>query len=304
MLAMKLSFLPKVVAKYNGKELTAEAFRKQAAPQLMMLLARNRGMPTAQLRTIVSAIIKQIVDRELLADFAAKAGFKPDVRKADAKLMELAGRFGGPEGLKKILAIQGITREEAVRQIAKDMAVSAWIDKTLRPKVKIDDKDLREYFAAHKSEFGVPEKVGASHILIACKADAPKADQKKAEKKAEEVLKKLQKGADFAKMAKEYSDCPSKARGGDLGTFGHGEMVPAFEEAAFTLKEGQLSGIVHTRFGYHIIKGGKHQAGHAADFAQAKEKIRAKLQRQKLIALIQEQVAAAGKAAKVEILVK
>ncbi len=304
LLEMKLSFLPSVVAEYDGKKLTAAAFRKQAAPQLMMLLSRNPRMPTAQLRTIVAAMVKQIVDRDLLAEIAAKAGFKPDIKKANAKLTDLARRFGGEKGLAKILAIQGLTRAEAVAQIAKDMSVSAWIDKTLRPKVTVSEAALKKYFAQHKNEFGTPEKVDASHILIACKANAPKAEQEKARKKAEAVLAKLKKGADFAEMAKKYSDCPSKARGGDLGMFGHGEMVPAFERAAFALKPGQLSGIVHTRFGYHIIKGGKHQKASAARFEDVKGKIRDKLTRGKLIALLQKRLDSARKAAKVKILVK
>lgn len=86
------------------------------------------------------------------------------------------------------------------------------------------------------------KQVKASHILV------------KTESEARKILEDLKKGADFAKLAKEKSQCPSKKRGGNLGWFGRGKMVPEFEKAAFSLKKGELSDIVKTQFGYHIIK--------------------------------------------------
>lgn len=86
------------------------------------------------------------------------------------------------------------------------------------------------------------KQVKASHILV------------KKRSEAEKILEELKKGASFAELAKNHSECPSKKRGGDLGWFGRGKMVPEFEKAAFSLKKGELSDIVKTQFGYHIIK--------------------------------------------------
>lgn len=86
------------------------------------------------------------------------------------------------------------------------------------------------------------KQVKASHILV------------KKRSEAEKILEELKKGASFAELAKKHSECPSRKRGGDLGWFGRGKMVPEFEEAAFSLKKGELSDIVKTQFGYHIIK--------------------------------------------------
>jgi len=85
-------------------------------------------------------------------------------------------------------------------------------------------------------------KVHCAHILV------------KTEKEANKILERLKKGDKFSKIAKELSLCPSKKRGGDLGTFGRGQMVKEFEKAAFALQKGQISSIVKTKFGYHIIK--------------------------------------------------
>jgi peptidyl-prolyl cis-trans isomerase C len=88
----------------------------------------------------------------------------------------------------------------------------------------------------------MPNKVHCAHILV------------KTEKEVNQVLERIKKGEKFSAIAKDISICPSKKRGGDLGTFGRGQMVKEFENAAFALDKGQISGIVKTQFGYHIIK--------------------------------------------------
>ena len=99
-----------------------------------------------------------------------------------------------------------------------------------------------------------PEQVKASHILVKVDAGADEAKKAEARKKIQEIQQKVKAGGDFEALATENSDCPSKAKGGDLGFFERGQMVKPFEEAAFALKPGEVSGIVETQFGYHIIK--------------------------------------------------
>lgn len=108
--------------------------------------------------------------------------------------------------------------------------------------VKVSDKEAEEYYNASKDRFKVKESVSAKHILVDSK------------EKAEEVAKKIENGLSFEDAAKEYSSCPSKEQGGDLGTFTKGQMVPEFEQAAFTLPVGKISEPVKTQFGYHLIK--------------------------------------------------
>jgi len=120
--------------------------------------------------------------------------------------------------------------------------------------ISVSDDDVKNYYEKHKKEFAVPEQVDAAHILIKVKDFSNKNEDKAALKKAKDMLKKIKAGEDFTELAKKYSDGPSKRKGGDLGYFYRGQMVPEFEKAAFGLKVGQVSGIVKTKFGYHIIK--------------------------------------------------
>jgi peptidyl-prolyl cis-trans isomerase D len=150
-------------------------------------------------------------------------------------------------------------------------------------KVKISDADVRNYYEGHKSEFGTPEERRAAHILIAVKASAPQAEQDAAKAKAEQLLQQVRKNPDqFAELAKKYSQDPgSAANGGDLGYFGRGTMPKPFDDAAFSLKAGQISGLVKSDYGYHIIKLLAIKPSRVIPFDQARQGILSKMRQQK-----------------------
>ena len=126
-----------------------------------------------------------------------------------------------------------------------------------------------------------PERVRASHILLTVNKGDPDSLRTRKKTEAQRILGELKKGADFAEEARKFSDCPSKTQGGDLGYFERGRMVPEFEKTAFALKTGQMSGIVETQFGYHIIKVTDHAQASTVPFDQAKQDIEQYLTQQK-----------------------
>jgi len=136
--------------------------------------------------------------------------------------------------------------------------------------VVITEEEVENYYEENKSKFKRPARVKARHILV---TTDDKTDQE-AKAKAKEVLNKLKEGADFATLAKEYSEGPSAENGGDLGYFSKGQMVPAFEQAAFNLQVDEISEPVKTKFGYHIIKVEDKQEAEIVSLADAKEKIK------------------------------
>jgi peptidyl-prolyl cis-trans isomerase D len=148
---------------------------------------------------------------------------------------------------------------------------------------KISDADVQAYYDAHKDSYAVPEQVKARHILISVPQGSDAKTDAAAKAKAEDVLKKVKAGGDFAALAKEYSDDPgSKDSGGELGTFGRKKMVPAFEKAAFALQAGQTSDLVKTDFGYHIIQVEQHDQAHMKPVSEVKADIVPLLEQQKL----------------------
>ncbi|RUM39109.1 MAG: hypothetical protein DSY58_01065 [Desulfobulbus sp.] len=120
--------------------------------------------------------------------------------------------------------------------------------------ITLSDEDLRKQYEAEKSTFTTPEKRHARHILFKVTENDSEAVKAEKKKEAEKVLALAKQGKDFAKLAQEYSEGPTRERGGDLGIFSRGRMVPSFDDAVFTLKTGEVSDLVQTRFGYHIIK--------------------------------------------------
>jgi peptidyl-prolyl cis-trans isomerase D len=145
----------------------------------------------------------------------------------------------------------------------------------------VSDQQVQQYYQGHQKDYQVPEEVKVRHILIKVDAGAdPKVDAA-AKQKAEGLLKQIKGGADFAALAKANSDDPgSKEQGGELGMIQRGVTVPAFEKAAFGLEPGQVSDLVKTQFGYHIIKVEEKQTAHLKSLDEVKAQILATLTRQ------------------------
>jgi peptidyl-prolyl cis-trans isomerase D len=142
-------------------------------------------------------------------------------------------------------------------------------------KLNPSDKEIADFYKSNlKTLFSYPTRVRARHILISATPDAPQKTRQQAQAKAEQILQQLKQGADFAKLAAEDSDDPgTRDRGGDLGFFERGQMIKPFEDTAFNLKPGQLSGVVATRFGFHIIRVEEVKAAHTDTLEQARPRI-------------------------------
>jgi peptidyl-prolyl cis-trans isomerase D len=163
---------------------------------------------------------------------------------------------------------------------------------TLKPRVAVTEGEVQAYYEEHKDEFKEPEEVCASHILVKAKAkpeDPEGHPDAEARKMAESLLAQIQGGADFAALARKSSeDKGSAERGGELGCFPRGQMVPEFDNAAFSLQPGETSGVVKTSFGYHVIRVASHKEEAVAALGQVKERIRATLLGQRAEALADE----------------
>jgi len=153
----------------------------------------------------------------------------------------------------------------------------------LMGKIEVKDEDVKKYYDERQSEFGTAEQRQAAHILITVAADAPQADKDAAKAKAEGLLKQIrQNPAQFAELAKANSQDPGSAmNGGDLGWFARGMMVKSFDDATFALKSGEISGVVQSDFGYHIIKLTGIKPSQVMPFAEVKDRIVSKLRQQK-----------------------
>jgi peptidyl-prolyl cis-trans isomerase D len=171
----------------------------------------------------------------------------------------------------------------AIPETRKIEYLSFGADQLPGGKPTVTDADLQAYYNQHKDAYAVKEQVKARHILIAVPQGSDAKTDAAAKAKAQGILDQLRKGGDFAALAKANSDDPgSKDSGGELGFFTKGKMVPAFEQAAFALKPGQISDLVKTDFGYHIIQAEEHDQAHEKTLAEVKPEIEPVIEQQKL----------------------
>lgn len=250
-----------VLATVNGKPITE---REVAAEAEQALTRLRRQLPAERVAQITPTVRRQALEGLIMRALLREAIEKEQVTVTDEEYQQLLERIRSTlpptVTLEEHLARQNLdeaTLREALR-----------IDKLLREKAgepgHPTDQEIAQFYEEHRERFDLPERVTASHILIAFAPDDD--EQAKAAKRAraEEIRQKLLEGADFAEMARQYSDCPSKERGGDLGTFARGQMVPEFEQAAFSQAEGEIGPIIETRYGYHIVRVTKHESPKAS----------------------------------------
>lgn len=283
----------KSVATVDGKSISVEEYTKQLKFTKWIMEAQygpdvwenmKKQDPNFE-ETAKNQILDTAINSQIFMNYAKKNKIEPDkeaLKNFDEQNKKLFEEKKSKESLEKA----GITKEflkEYATKSATMQAVTKFIEKKSAP----TEEQLKE---AYKKE---GEKVDASHILFMTQgpdgnalSDADKA-KKKAE--AEKVLKRAKNGEDFAKLAKEFSEDPgSKVKGGELGEFGKGQMVPEFEKAAFSMKPGEISNLVESQFGYHIIKLNKKGK---ADFKKIKPQLKEELTQkntQELVKKIQE----------------
>ncbi|MFT8321705.1 MAG: peptidylprolyl isomerase [Bacillus sp. (in: firmicutes)] len=209
-----------------------------------------------------SLIADKVVDLE-----AEKEKIKITAKEKEEEMNTLISSYGGEESFNAALKSNNASKADIEEQMERYLKIK----KLLTPTIKITDDEIKSYFNENKATYAQAEQVEASHILV------------EDEKTAKEVKKKLDDGEDFADLAKEYStDTASKASGGELGYFGKGEMAAEFEDAAFSMKENEISDPVKTEFGYHIIKVTGHKEAKDAKLEDHKEEIKETLLEQKL----------------------
>ncbi len=270
------------VAVVNGTAIPRAEFDREMARIKQQFLSRGEKLSGSRLSEIEGEVLETLINRELLYQESRKKGITIDEARIDEELGRLKKRFGSEEKFKSALKETKITEAELRSHFRQGMAIQQFIDEEFARKVKVTEKEARKYYDENREIFKQPEQVRASHILIKVDPGADESKKKEARKRLEALQKKLKEGEDFAKLAREFSEGPSSSRGGDLGYFGRGQMVKPFEDAAFALKPGEVSGIVETRFGYHLIKVIDRRPETVIAFEEIKERLGEFLKQEKV----------------------
>jgi len=273
-----------VAVTVNGVEITEGEIDKMLEPQLAAMAERSQNRSPEFMGQMRKMLRRQAVERiiieRLIDEKARQSNIVITEEEVDSQLGEIASMQRPPISLddfKRKIEGLGQNFDQVKQQIRKALTIQKVMEAQLADKINVTEADANEYYIQNLNQYKIPEQVKASHILIKPDTTDPNTDpneaQAKAKAKAEELLEQIKAGADFAELAKANSSCPSSERGGDLGFFGRGQMVPPFEKAAFELETGQLSDIVETKFGYHVIKVTGHKDAGVKTFEQVKDEI-------------------------------
>jgi len=288
------------MARVNGTVIT----RLELDRAVKVMLAQNQvQQPLAPelLQQAQDAALEQLTSAELLYQEASKLEIKDLEKQITDKVALNRAKFGSDADFEKALKGVDMTPKDMREFTRKDLVISNFIEKKYADKMTVSDAEAQKFYDDNLEKyFKKPESARASHILIGIDEKAAPEERKKAKEKAEALLKRIKAGEDFAALAKSDSSCPSASQGGDLGSFSRGQMVAPFEKATFALKKGEVSGVVETQFGYHIIKLTEKQEASAEKFADVKAKIADFLKREKTQNAVVDLVAKLKRTAKIE----
>jgi peptidyl-prolyl cis-trans isomerase C len=282
-----------VAVTVNGTDITETELEQAMKPQLDAVAKQAANLPPAFFdqykKQIRPRILSRLINEKLLTEKIKESDIEITEEEVIAQIEKLISNQPEPltlEEFKQKVKEHGLNFEDMKDDVRRRLAFEKLMDSLSEGKINVTDEDTRKYYDENPKRFQIPEQIAASHILIKPEepdpnsADPNEAIAKAKEaalEKAQDLLKQVKDGADFAELAKAHSDCPSAKNGGDLGFFPKGQMVPPFEKAAFELELGQISDIVETDYGYHIIQKTGHKDASVISFDEVKDSVKRQL---------------------------
>ena len=291
--------LPEVLARVNGEAVTKTEFNRL----VKNLELGNGPIPADRRDEILRGALDQLITYTALLQEAKSRSISVSDAEVDGRLKQMQAQFPTEEAFKKALTERNLTLERLKEDTRIDTVIGKMIEAEVANQPAVTDAKVREFYDQNPDKFKQDESIRASHILIKVPEGADEATKQKARAEIDGVLKQAKSGGDFAKLAQQHSADGSAAQGGDLGFFGRGQMVPAFEQAAFALAPGEISDVVTTQFGYHIIKLTEKRPPATVAFEQVSDRIRQYLEQQQKQERARTFIDAVKSKSKIEVLV-
>jgi peptidyl-prolyl cis-trans isomerase C len=247
-----------VIAKGKGFQIKQSELDQVLVGLRAAAAARNQTIPPDQMTLIEGQMLNRLIQIQLLLQKATDADRAQGEKMVDLQMSSLLERAGSQEALDHQFKALGMTEQGLRERLGQEATAQAVLERELG--VTVTDAEAKKFYDEHPEEFEQPQMVHVRHILLMTidpTTHQPLPDDQVAAKKKQidDILKQLRAGGDFAKLAAQYSEDPgSKDKGGDLPPFSRGQMVPEFEAAAFSLTNNQISDVVTTQYGYHIIQ--------------------------------------------------
>jgi len=246
-------------------------------------------IPADKTKEARESIKKQMVNTFIIRTLLAGEIEKRNIQATDKEIQNLKDmmktRIPPGKNIDDVLKENGVTKEELAFAVKVDKLQNLEAGKKAKPSAA----EIKKFYKDNKEKlFSEPESVHVRHILVAVKPEDDEKTKEQKKAKIEDVRKQLLAGADFAEMARKYSDCPSKDNGGDLNYIKKGQMVKEFENAAFSQEKNAIGPVVKTQYGYHVIQVLDHRPAKDVPFEKIKDRIAAYLEQQKKMQIFNE----------------
>ena len=270
----------KVVATVNGENISQQDVNQ-------MLSRFGKQVPEEQIPAVTKQIVDGLITQKLIMQFIRDSKIEVSQAEIEKELNKVREDIKSNPGLEGKTFEQVLeTHGSSIDNLKSEIVISLSLEKHLGK--DIDDKKIKAYFDENKAAYDGSER-RASHVLVDTREMKTDAELAQALEKIKKIKAEVDSGKDFAEVAKQHSDCPSKDKGGDLSFFKRkGQMVEPFAAAAFALKVGQVSDPVKTPFGYHIIKVTEIKKGNDVKFDDVKQNIKQNMMEEKAQVLIRQ----------------
>ncbi len=294
-----------IVARVNSKEIKRGELNAAMRGLMMQFAQEGRSIPPQQMEKFEKDVLDELINRELvLQEASAKPPADIDA-KITAEEARVEKQVGSKEEFDKALAEAGITREQYRARLRDNFIVQGAMVNLMSGGKPATDQQVKDFYDKNQDRFRQPDLVRARHILLRVAPTATDAEKEAKKAQIQALQVRVKKGEDFAALAKQFSEDPgSGANGGDLGFFPRGAMVPEFDTAAFSLETNQVSDVITTQFGYHVLQVTEKKAARVLPFDEVKDRLAEQMKRQNGAEIAQQHVAELRKGAKVEVLLE
>jgi len=270
-----------VVARVNGVGIPS----RQLEQTLRLYLEKdgqNPGsIPAAKIQDLRRQLLDSLVSSELLYQASVTAKVSVSDESVQQQLQTLRGKFSSDQEFTKYLQEQGLTEGEMRERIHRNLSTEQLVKQVVDSKVKVSDAEIADYYQKNKDRMRRPEAVKLAEIFVRADSKATGAAKAKARQKIEAVLKEVRAGKDFAALARQFSESPDAKDGGEMGFVSRNGTLPILSDAAFKLKPGEVSDVVESPFGYHLLKVTEKKSAGDVSLAEAKPQISSFLFQQK-----------------------
>ena len=290
----------------NGVDVSYQRFmglyQEHQRDQGVAIAARGDQLPL--LTKLRKEAMDLLIEQELVIQAAAAKGIEVVAEEVDAAWAAVSEPFENKQQFLLRLETEGYTEDSYRAHLQRMIAAKKYLDEIRAQAMQVSDEELEQYYKDNEYRLTFPEEVRVRHILLSWKPLGQSDDRAALFEQMQAILDKARAGEDFALLASEYSDDSSRLHGGDVGFFRRGQMVPPFEKAAFNLQEpGDISDIVETNYGLHIIRLEERKPAHLLPLDEIRDKLRAHISEEKVAKAEAEEKARLRAEADIEILI-